>query len=126
MHVTGCEIVPGASYTVQAIDCADDPGDEGNYSSPLAITTSAWGNICGPYDVENDRWGGPDSGVDIVYDVTACVGRFKNEFGAPMKARADIDPNVPDGKINVTSDITKIIDAFGGDPYTFPGPGSCP
>jgi hypothetical protein len=126
LHVTDCEIVPGATYTVQAIDCTADPDNEANYSDPLVINTSPWGNICGPWDAGNDRWSAPDTSVDIVFDVTACVDKFKNAFGAPIKPRADIDPNVPDWKINITSDVTKIIDAFGGDPYPFTGPGTCP
>ena len=126
LHVTDCEIVPEGTYTVQAIICGADPANEANYSDPLVINTSSWGNICGPYDAGNNRWSAPDTSVDIVYDVTACVDKFKNAPGAPIKPRADIDPNVPDWKINITSDVTKIIDAFGGDPYPFPGPGTCP
>jgi hypothetical protein len=61
-----------------------------------------------------------------VYDVTAAVDKFRNKFGAPIKPRADVDPNVPDGKINITSDVTRLVDAFAGDPYPFSGPGTCP
>jgi hypothetical protein len=125
IHVTGCEIVPGGAYTVEAINCTDDPGYEVNYSDPLVINTSPWGNICGPYDPGSDVWTEPDTSVDIVYDVTACVDKFRNVFGAPLKPRADVDPNVPDGKINITSDVTRVLDAFTGDPYPFAGPGSC-
>jgi hypothetical protein len=126
LHVTDCEIVPGARYAVEAIACTCDTGSATSYSDPLVITTSSWGNICGPWDAGNYRWSGPDTSVDIVFDVTACVEKFKNVAGAPLKPRADIDPNVPDGKINITSDVTKILDAFGGDPYPFDGPGTCP
>jgi hypothetical protein len=126
LHVADCEIVPEATYTIQAIDCSADQYNEANYSDPLVVTTSSWGNICGSWDSGNDRWSGPDTSVDIVYDVTACVEKFKNVAGAPLKPRADIDPNVPDGKVNITSDVTRILDAFGGDPYPFDGPGTCP
>ena len=126
LHVTDCEIVPGASYTVQAIACSADPLNEVNYSDPLVIHTSQWGDICGPWDPGHNRWGPPDTSVDIVYDVTACVDKFKNVKGAPIKPRSDIDQNVPEWKINITSDVTKIVDAFGGDPYPFAGPGTCP
>jgi hypothetical protein len=126
LHVTGCEIVPGATYTVQAIDCAVDPGIETNYSAPLTINTSVGGDICGSYDVANDRWSEPDGSVDIVFDVTACIEKFKNAIGAPIKPRADIAPTVPEWKVNVTSDVTRIIDALGGASYPFSGPGSCP
>ena len=125
IHVTDCEIVPGAAYTVQAIDCASDPTREANYSAPLLIHTSPWGNICGAYDLVTAEWSAPDATIDIVHDVTACVDKFQNAPGAPTKERVDIGPNVPDWRINTTSDVTMLIDAFGGAPYPFPGPGTC-
>jgi len=120
MHVTDREIVPGATYNVQAIDCTADPGNEANYSDPLPINTSSWGNICGPWDV--DHWSAPDESVDVTVDVTACLDKFKNAFGAPIKARADVDPDVPEWKINISTDVTRILDAFRGQPYPFDGP----
>jgi len=124
LHVTDCEIVPGAIYTVQAIDCTCDPGNEASYSDPLLISTSPWGNICGPWDV--DHWSPPDTSVDVTVDVTACLEKFKNAFGAPIKARADVDPNTVDWKVNISTDVTQILDAFKGQLYPFAGPGTCP
>ena len=123
IHVTGCEVVPGATYSIQAINCAGDPGNEAEYSTALPVTTSSWGNICGPWDV--DHWSPPDTTVDVTVDVTACLDKFKNAQGAPIKARADIEPGVPDWQINI-SDVAILLDAFAGDPYPFPGPGVCP
>jgi len=62
----------------------------------------------------------------VTVDVTACLDKFKNAQGAPIKARCDVEPNVPDGKVNITTDVTQILDAFIGYPYPFPGPGTCP
>ncbi len=123
LHVTDCEIVPGATYTVQAIPCGVDSGVEGNYSDPLVIGTGSRGNICGPWDV--DHWSAPDTSVDVTVDVTACLEKFKNSFGAPIKARANVDPNVPGWKVNISTDVTQILDAFKSQPYPFTGPGTC-
>ncbi len=124
LHVTDCEIVPGGTYTVEAIDCAADPGNELNYSVPLLVSTSSWGDICNTYD--GTHWTAPNGTIDVTLDVTACLEKFKNAQGAPIKARCDVDPNVPDGKVNITTDVTRILDAFRGYPYPFPGPGTCP
>jgi hypothetical protein len=120
-------IVPGGTYTIEAVDEACDEAVQEHYSDPLAVNTSPWGNICGTYDVGNERWTEPDTSVDVVFDVTACIDKFRNVLGAPIKARADIDSATPEQKINITSDVTRIIDAFGGDPYPFtPDPNPCP
>jgi len=124
LHVTDCEIVPGATYTVQAIHCYCDTGDDAAYSDPLTIHTSSWGNICGAWD--GDRWSTPDTSVDATVDVTADLDKFKNLQGAPIKPRGDIDPNVADCKVNISTDVTQILDAFKGQPYPFAGPGTCP
>jgi len=124
MHVTDCQVVPSATYEVQAIDCATDPGNEANYSTPLTINTSMWGDICNTYD--GTHWTAPNGTIDVTLDVTACLEKFKNAFGAPIKARADVDGNTPEWKVNVSTDVTRILDAFKGQPYPFAGPGSCP
>ncbi|MGB2986860.1 MAG: FG-GAP repeat protein, partial [Phycisphaerae bacterium] len=49
LDVSGCEIVPSATYDVQAIDCTCNPSIAANYSAPLAITTSLWGDVVGEY-----------------------------------------------------------------------------
>jgi len=124
LHVTDCEIVPGATYTVEAIHCDCDPGNEENYSDPLTINTSMWGDICNTYD--GTHWTAPNGTIDVTLDVTACLEKFKNTFGAPIKARANVDPNVPGWKVNISTDVTQILDAFKGQPYPFAGPGTCP
>jgi len=124
LHVTDCEIVPGATYNVQAIDCDCNPGNEANYSEPLTINTSMWGDICNTYD--GTHWTAPNGTIDVTLDVTACLEKFKNSFGAPIKARADVDPNTVDWKVNISTDVTQILDAFKGQPYPFAGPGTCP
>ena len=110
-------------YSVQAIDCAADPGSEEAYSTALTVTTSPWGDICHSFD--GSHWTAPNGTVDVTLDVTACLDKFKNAPGAPIKARADVEPNVPDWQINI-SDVSILLDAFRAEPYPFTGPGSCP
>jgi hypothetical protein len=118
LHVADSEIVPSAVYTVQAINCATNPLNELSYSPPLSITTSKWGDIAG---------GGcqaPNNAVDMV-DISCLIDKFNNRPGAPMKARSDIAPDVPDKVVNFV-DIEKIVDAFRSVLYPYFGPDECP
>ncbi|UCC32668.1 MAG: hypothetical protein JSU86_10365, partial [Phycisphaerales bacterium] len=138
LHVTDDEIVPGAVYNVQAIDCACDFDSEVNYSAPLTITTSKWGDVVA--DCTTCPCGPPDGTVGIPTDVTAVLDKFKNlvppgvPCAAVMKARADVEPNLPDWLVNV-SDVSHVLDAFRGfayppaqtpQPSGWIGPGGCP
>ncbi|UCC31403.1 MAG: hypothetical protein JSU86_03830 [Phycisphaerales bacterium] len=126
LHVTDDDIIPGAVYDVQAIDCGCDSSNEGNYSAPLTITTSIWGDLvrnCATYPC-----GPPDGVVGIPTDVTACLDKFKNLANAVIKARADIEPNFPDWLVNI-SDVMFVVDGFRGSgypPFGWTGPDGCP
>ncbi len=126
LHVTDDEIVPDAEYTVQAIDCRADFDNESNYSDPLTIGTSIWGDLI--WTCEAPSCGPPDGTVNVTTDVTAILDKYKNLEGAVVKARTDIEPNRPDWVINIT-DVMQCLDAFLG--FTYPpdgwtGPGGCP
>ena len=132
LHVTDDEIVPGAVYDVQAIDCACDFGNDADYSAPLTITTSKWGDLVGTCAVIPCT--PPDGVVNMGTDVTACVDKFRNLEGAVLKSRADIEPNFPDWLVNI-ADVTYVLDAFRGFAYPaaqtppasgWPGPDGCP
>ena len=138
LHVTDDEIVPGAVYNVQAVDCACDFANEVNYSAPLMITTSKWGDVVA--DCTTCPCGPPDGAVGIPTDVTAVLDKFKNlappgvPCAAVIKARADVEPNLPDWLVNV-SDVSYVLDAFRGfaypptqipQPFGWTGPGGCP
>jgi hypothetical protein len=116
LHVTGFEIVPGARYDVQTINCADDPGDEANFSAPLELYTSRWGDTCHTFD--GAHWTTPNGTSDVTLDATACLDKFKNLPGCPIKARCDLEPAVVDQLINI-ADIVHIVDAFKGGIYPF-------
>ena len=139
LHVTDDDIIPGAVYDVQAIDCICNINDPANYSPPLTITTSGWGDLV--RDCTTCPCGAPDGTVGIVTDVTAALDKFKNLrppsvlCDAVIKPRADVEPNFPDWLVNI-SDVTQMIDAFRGCTYSnvprFPfctvwsGPDGCP
>ncbi|MGB2984343.1 MAG: hypothetical protein WBE26_00555, partial [Phycisphaerae bacterium] len=106
---------------------------------PLAITTSLWGDVVGEYYTNPancmvmpsgyvDCWSPPNAVVNFD-DISSLVDKFRNLFGAPRKARADIagDPpvGIPDRLVNFV-DISYDVDAFRGLPYPFPGPSGCP
>ncbi|MGB2985023.1 MAG: hypothetical protein WBE26_03995 [Phycisphaerae bacterium] len=126
LNVSGCEVHPGATYDVQAIDCTCDPSNAANYSAPLSITTSLWGDVVGDCSVTPCT---PPDGNTNFDDISSLVDKFRNLAGAPRKARADIagDPpvGIPDRLVNFV-DISYDVDAFRGLPYPFPGPGGCP
>jgi hypothetical protein len=125
LYVTDDELVPGAVYDVQAIDCTCDFGNEAHYSEPLRVTTSRWGDVVS--DCTTVPCGPPDGVVNVTTDVTAVLDKFKNLPNAVVKARADLEPNLPDRLINIT-DVTLALDAFLGlayPPAGWSGPGGC-
>jgi len=119
VHVTDDEIVPNARYELQVIDCTCDPADEANYSAPLSITTSRWGDLVGMNNAQP-----PNGTVDFV-DVSGVVDKFKNSAGAPIKSRTDVAPDVPNRVVDFV-DIPGVVDAFRGRPYPYNGPDECP
>jgi hypothetical protein len=64
--------------------------------------------LCGPRD----------GTVSIVTAVVAILDKFRNHTGAPLKARTDLEPSLPDLKINIT-DVMYAIEAFTGEGYPF-------
>ena len=51
----------------------------------------------------------------------ACIAGFGNRPGAPPLERCDLEPELPDGVINIL-DIVYILEAFRGLSYPFTGP----
>ncbi|UCC30113.1 MAG: hypothetical protein JSU86_18185, partial [Phycisphaerales bacterium] len=132
LHVYGDAIVPGATYEAQAIHEICDVVSEPNYSAPLVVTTSRWGDLVGTCAVI--PCSPPDGSVGIPTDVTACLDKFKNLPDVVLKSRADVEPNLPDWLVNI-ADVMYTLDAFRG--FTYPpaqtpqpsgwtGPGGCP
>jgi hypothetical protein len=55
------------------------------------------------------------------------VDKFKGLPAAPIKARCQMHPNVPDpnAAINIV-DVAHVVDAFKNFAYPYSGPTSCP
>jgi hypothetical protein len=123
LHVYHQNIIPGGRYAVQAIDEVCDIVGDPNYSWPLTIQTSIWADVV--KDCTTTPCGPPDGEVYITADVTMILDKFKNLAGALAKARADIEPALPDLLINMT-DVTWAVDAFGGGDYPFSAGAPCP
>jgi hypothetical protein len=119
IHVHHEGILPGGIYEIRAVDelCAF-------YSAPLELTTSIWGDVCGP-SVMGACAAPPDGVVDVANDVLGVLGKFSNTF--PLeKSRADLEPSTPDLKVSVANDVLFALDAFTGGPYPFAAPEPCP
>jgi len=109
-------------YGVQEIDARCDLADEGAYSTGLSVTMAAFGDVAGAF--ANGSYTAPDDRVDVTIDVLAVLLKFSGAATAPVKARADLEPASPDGKINI-SDVIVVLNGFSGSNYGFP-PGAFP
>ena len=55
------------------------------------------------------------------------VNKFKNLAGAPVHARAQVQPNLPELNSDINAlDIVAVVDAVKGLAYAFSGPCVCP
>jgi hypothetical protein len=114
-------IVANSDYVVDVIDCSCDPADPGNYSAPLTVGTSKFGDIVGVFNGAGCNWTAPNGIVSIPTDTVAAIAKFQNLPCAPRKVRPDlygVPPNAGcvDQKINI-SDIVQGVLAFQGFPY---------
>ncbi|MFQ5494214.1 MAG: FG-GAP repeat protein, partial [Phycisphaerae bacterium] len=126
VHVYHRAIVPGGTYTVQAVGEGCSPQSEADFSAPLSMTQGVWGDMVGRFDPVNRVWMAPDGIIEIISDCLAIMDKFADHPNAPIKTRADIEPATPDQLINI-SDVVRCLDAFRGRSYPFdPGPPPCP
>ncbi len=121
IHVTGPQIVPGATYEITVVDKSCNPTANESFppESTVVLATGAWGDVVGQFRAADQTWTAPDSTVSVAFDVVAILDKFKNAPTAPKKARADIQPNPVDGKISIV-DVTRALDAFSGAQFPFP------
>ena len=115
-----------AQYDVQVLDGSCLADNEGNYSSPLVVTTSIFGDVTGGFDPGATLWVAPENVVGIPTDILGLIAGFGNQPGNMTKIRADVEPCSLDFKINII-DIVRMLDGFRGLPYPF-GPSvlDCP
>ena len=111
LHVYGGEVVPGSTYTIDAIsECT------GETLGSLEVTTGKWGDIVAAF-------GGPTQ--PNFADVSALVTTFQAQASAPSVTRSDLVPVVPNQVANF-ADISIDVAAFSGASYPFTVPGPCP
>lgn len=119
VSIFGDSIVPASIYEVQALhqNCESEIGNESRYSSLMAVPTGEWGDVVGNFG----------SGQPDFQDIAAVVSKFQGTGGAPSKARAQLQPNVPSPSVIVNfADVSAAVSAFAGSPYPFAGPSACP
>jgi hypothetical protein len=121
VHVFDSAVVPGGRYEIQAIAADCDTEEETHYSAPLEVLTGDWGDLVGDCSVTPCTAPNGQTNFD---DISALVDKFKNGPGAPIKARSDLSPDLPDRIIDFV-DISRLVDAFRGVPYPFAGPTGC-
>ena len=125
VHLFGELLIPGAVYDVQLVSAGSE-NNESAFSDPLSVTMSRWGDLAGAFDTTGGGWFSPDGSVDVATDVVAALDKFGNLASAPSKTRVDMDPALPDWKVNIT-DVVLILDAFAGNGYPFDPPSvPCP
>jgi hypothetical protein len=129
VHVKGCEVAPGHTYELQAIQNGSDESDESYYSEVLALKTApVWGDIvstcaffvCLP--PEGDPFTQPN-----IDDVLVLVNAFQGIRAAPL-TWLDVDPVVNDGYpegVVTIGDVLVLVNAFTGESYPGLGPLAC-
>jgi len=131
LAVTGCFIVPGEEYEIQALALACDPADEGSYSPGLVLPTAIYGDAISTLTPPGpNAFAYPPQGplVDVM-DMTAVVEGFANTNWT-SKLYCDLiglidDPSFSNVVIDV-SDMTSVVNAFGGGDYPGMTPDQCP
>ncbi|MEK6799035.1 MAG: sulfatase-like hydrolase/transferase [Planctomycetota bacterium] len=115
LHVTGPEIVPSSSYSLEARKPITAGSNSACRSLKLPVSTGLWGNV------DND----PQLNV---LDLAATVDKVKDLWiGTLPKPRTQLQGDTPDPLANVNVlDIASVVDALKSIPYRYPGPQDCP
>lgn len=126
LHVTGRDVIPSSTYEVRqlAASCQGIEATCTAISAALTISTQRWGDIVAPFQATgNVPLTQPNIG-----DIAACVDKFRGLPSAPITARADINPAIPNAQVQIP-DIASVVDAFKAFAYPFTGtsgPQTCP
>ncbi len=121
--VVGAEIVPSSEYSVQAYGmwCMGAEASCTDVSAPVTMYTRRSG------DVDVDYNPPTFNNQPNALDVAAVVNKFKNLVGAPVHARAQLQPNLPELNASISGlDIVAVVEAQKGGAYAFSGPCVCP
>jgi hypothetical protein len=117
------QIVPNSLYHLQAISVYCSLDSELEFSPPLEIRTSEFGDVVGMFYEFEEIWT-PPLGTRDYDDITACVDKFRSRPFAPLKARVDVGPCAVDFKVDFT-DIPCIVDGFRGMSFPCPPADKC-
>jgi len=122
-YVVGAEITPSSKYDVQqfAQTCAGRESGCTALSAPLRINTARSGDVEQPFNPP------ATSTQPDVTDIAQLVNKFKNVAGAPVKAIAQLQPNLPELNADINAlDIVAVVDTVRQFAYSFSGPCRCP
>jgi hypothetical protein len=122
-HVTGAEIMPSSRYEVEVFGsvCKGQEGACQAVSPPVTMATRRSGDVTARFNPPD-----PVTQPDAL-DVAQLVNKFKSVVGAPIKAIAQLQPNLPDLNADINAlDIVQGVDAVKGLAYPFGGPCPCP
>lgn len=125
LHLSDCQIAPGQTYEIQAIEHGRNIGAEINYSDALALrTNSTWGDTVSTCVGDVCQ---PANGVPGLDDIMAAITYFQGTPVAPI-TWLDIAPSAglghPDQIIGL-DDIMGCINGFQGGSYPGSGPLGC-
>lgn len=124
LYLHGEAIVPKGEYEVRAIGLGCYMAGIATYSRGLRMeSVQKWGDIVS--NCTSCPCGEPNGSVDVITDVVSLVNKFSNNFCAPIKARADIEPENVDFQVSF-GDVIQSLAGFTGSPYPFDGPTGCP
>lgn len=119
VHIADCNIIPCATYLVDAITDVCTPFFD-PFSPAISLpTTTIWGDVIGAGSMSY-----PNGVVDFL-DIAACVDRFREAPTAPHGTRCDLGENRPSGGVLLLInflDVAYVVDAFKGKSYPFVGP----
>lgn len=116
LSIYGDAVVPGATYGIAAESCGGTIAGGGE----VMVTTGAWGDIVEPF-------AGSGSAQPDFTDISSVVEAFQSNPSSPGKARAQLQPNLPDPNFQVDfNDVSAAVGAFLGQAYPYAGPAACP
>ncbi|MBI1825249.1 MAG: trypsin-like peptidase domain-containing protein [Planctomycetes bacterium] len=123
VQIYGTEIIPSSDYVIDSIFEFCDLNNFANYSSPLGLRTTRWGDITAPFQMPAPA----ELTQPNVQDVAAMIATFRTDPAAIPKSRALLQPALvnPEAPISVL-DIAAVIDAFRGAAYDLEPPSHCP
>jgi len=125
LQVFGAEIAPGSTYDVYAVSqvCYESLDEGAEFGPPTTLHTGKWGDVVPLYDGDDPGAQQPD-----FKDIAATVAKFQANPAAPIKALAQLQPNVVfPGRALDFRDIAAGVAAFMGTSYagSIPGSGPC-